>query len=373
MADAPIADQRPDAAAPPRADGPSLRSWAALAALGAPFVIALELLGFPAAVLIGTMAAAILVATAGGRANVPRGAFFAAQGVIGCLIAHGVPASTIGKIAEDWPLLVGPVIAVSLASNALGWAVARSGALPGTTAVWGSAPGAAAAMTLMSQSYGADMRLVAFMQYARVVLVVATASVVSRLWAEPGAVAHVAWFPPVAWPDIAATLAVVAVGVTAARRLRIPAGPLLVPMALAIALQDGAGVALALPPWLLAIAYAALGASIGSRFTREILTHAARALPQILASIVALIAICGVFAWMLVAFAGVDPLTAYLATSPGGADSVAIIAATAHVDAPFVMALQTARLIFVLLTGPSVARFIARRVEAARERRAPAQ
>ncbi|TIL81393.1 MAG: AbrB family transcriptional regulator, partial [Mesorhizobium sp.] len=38
---------------------------------------------------------------------------------------------------------------------------------------------------------------------------------------------------------------------------------------------------------------------------------------------------------------GIDPLTAYLATSPGGMHSVAIIAAAAqHADISFVMALQ---------------------------------
>ena len=37
--------------------------------------------------------------------------------------------------------------------------------LPGTTALWGTSPGAASVMTIMAESYGADMRLVAFMQY----------------------------------------------------------------------------------------------------------------------------------------------------------------------------------------------------------------
>ena len=49
---------------------------------------------------------------------------------------------------------------------------------------------------------------------------------------------------------------------------------------------------------------------------------------------------------------GTDPLTAYLATSPGGADSVAIIAASSNVDVPFVMAMQMARFILVLLVVP---------------------
>jgi hypothetical protein len=58
--------------------------------------------------------------------------------------------------------------------------------------------------------------------------------------------------------------------------------------------------------------------------------------------------------------AGIDPLTAYLATSPGGADSAAIIAMASNVDVAFVMAMQTTRLILILLIGPSVAGFIAR-------------
>lgn len=64
---------------------------------------------------------------------------------------------------------------------------------------------------------------------------------------------------------------------------------------------------------------------------------------------------------LLVWFAGVDPLTAYLATSPGGADSVAIIAANTKVDMPFVMAMQSGRFIVVMLIGPALARYIATR------------
>ena len=52
-----------------------------------------------------------------------------------------------------------------------------------------------------------------------------------------------------------------------------------------------------LPPWLLAICYALVGWSIGLRFTREIVLHAAKQLPRILASIFTLIAMCG--AWRL--------------------------------------------------------------------------
>ena len=116
-----------------------------------------------------------------------------------------------------------------------------------------------------------------------------------------------------------------------------------------------------LPPWLLAASYALLGWAIGLRFTHEILIHAARALPRVLAATLALIAACAGIGLILVKAEGVDPLTAYLATSPGGIDAVAIIAASSQVNVPFVLSMQFVRLIIVLATGPSVARFLARR------------
>jgi membrane AbrB-like protein len=103
-----------------------------------------------------------------------------------------------------------------------------------------------------------------------------------------------------------------------------------------------------------------VGWSIGLRFSREIMIYAARVFPKIAASTLTLIALCGGLAVLLHLFVGTDPLTAYLAASPGGADSVAIIAASSNVDAPFVMAMQMARFILVLLVGPALARAVAR-------------
>ncbi len=92
------------------------------------------------------------------------------------------------------------------------------------------------------------------------------------------------------------------------------------------------------------------------------LKHAFRALPQIILSIVLLIGFCGGLAWLLAEHFHLDPLTAYLATSPGGMDTIAVIAATSqNVDLEFVMALQTVRLFLVIFLGPVLARLFARK------------
>jgi uncharacterized protein len=126
------------------------------------------------------------------------------------------------------------------------------------------------------------------------------------------------------------------------------------------ALEATGLLAITLPPLLLAACYVFLGWSIGLSFTREILGHAYRALPQVVLAIIILMALSGALAVVLVYAAGVDPLTAYLATSPGGMDTIAIIAASSHANVSFVMALQGLRFIIVLVTGPPLARLIAR-------------
>jgi hypothetical protein len=338
--------------------------WVILLGLSALFGSILELLHLPAALLLGPMIAAIILAMANGTVRVPPSFFFLAQGVLGCMIARSVPLSIFAEIGRNWPIFLVGVASVIAAAAALGGLLTRWRVLPGTTAVWGSSPGAASAMTLMAEAYGADIRLVAFMQYTRVLCVAVVASVLARFWAAGSGAPEpeVVWFLKITWTSFAETVALASAGAVLGHRLRIPAGPLLVPLCLGILLQDTGIMTIELPPWLLAMSYALIGWSIGLRFTRSILAHAARALPRVIASTLTLIAVCGLFAAGLVLMVGVDPLTAYLAMSPGGLDSIAIIAASSSVNLPFVMAMQTARFLIVLLTGPSLARFIAKRV-----------
>jgi len=340
---------------------PTVLKWGVLLMASLAFIVPLELMRLPAALLLGAMAAAILVAVFEGRLAVPGWPYVLAQGLIGCLVARSVGPAILATMLQQWPLFLAGVCSVLVISTSLGALLARWKVLPGTTAVWGSAPGAATVMVLMSENFGGDPRLVAFMQFLRVMLVALLASIVARLWVAPGAVrAAVEWFPAVAAGPFWETMALAVVGAIVGAKSRIPAGPLLIPLFAGIALSCTHLVTITLPPWLMAGCYLLVGWSIGLRFTREIVRYAARVFPKIAASTLALIILCGGLAWLLHVSVGTDPLTAYLATSPGGADSVAIIAASSNVDLPFVMAMQTARFLLVLLVGPTLARAVAR-------------
>jgi uncharacterized protein len=365
-----------DAPAGPEAvsSGRRAQDWLLLLALSVPVTLLLVASGLPAALLLGPMLAGMLVAARGTTVRLPSLPFLLAQGVIACLMVRSMPPEIFKEILHTWPLFLSAVLGVIAAACLLGWLLTHWRVLGGTTAIWGAFPGAAMTMVLMAESFGADMRLVAFMQYLRVVLVAGVASLVAR-GVIAGTAAHLP--PPVFFPELhpqafAATLLLAGGGALAGWWLAIPAGALLLPMGLGLALRALGLISVELPPWLLALAYALLGWSIGLRFSRDILVHALRALPAVAGAILALIGACAVMALILVKLAGVDPLTAYLATSPGGADSVAIIAAATPVNVPFVMTMQTARFLVVLLVGPALARRLARAAQPAASSRSPA-
>lgn len=337
--------------------------WCALVLTSALLAALLLWWHFPAAVLLGCMLSGILLATHEVRLKVAPRLFSLAQGVVGCLMASSLQSAALARVADNWPVFLLGASSVIFASALLGWVLMRRQVFPGTTAVWGLAPGAASAMVLMADAYGADMRLVAFMQYLRVATVTLTAALVARWFGAGGAAAggSVHWLVLGDAGHLGATLALIVVCVALARWRSIPGGALVLPLLSATGLQAAGLLVIELPPLLLALAYAAIGWSVGLRFSREIFLYALRALPQVLGAILALIGVGLGMAALLHGLAGLDPLTAYLAASPGGADSVAVIAATSMVDAGFVMAMQLVRFLMVLVFGPQVSKFVATR------------
>jgi uncharacterized protein len=342
---------------------PAPVQWVALVMLSALISLIWAVAGLPAGLLLGPMIAGIVFGVNDLPLSVPRRPYLGAQAIIGAMVSASITPAIVTTIGHDALLFCVVTVATLLSAVALGWLLSRSGLIPGPTAVYGISPGAASAMVLLGEAEGADARLVAFMQYSRVLLVALAAALVARFWAGgagtqvPGA--H--WLAAVHWGHLAAVLLLAAVGQQAARVLRLQAWALLGPMLLLSALHAGGWLDIELPRWLLAAAYALLGWHIGLGFRRDALRYAGRALPLVIGATLCLMGVCGLLAWCLIRLGHIDALTAYLATSPGGLDSVAIIAAsTPRVDLPFVLALQSVRLVVIIGFAPLITRFVVR-------------
>lgn len=346
---------------------PVVVQWLALVVLSAAAVTLLELAQLPATMLIGSMVAGIVVGVSGGTIEVPPIGYAFAQSIIGCLIAASLSPAIFPIFAQNWMIFVIAIVATVAASSFLGWLISRWKVLPGTVGVWGTSPGAANAMVLMAGAFGADQRLVAFMQYLRLIMVSIGAALISRLWVDTSGLEapQRVWFPAIEPLAFGITITAAIGGACLARLLGLPSPYFLGAFILGSVLHIPFGADFQIPEWLLAASFALIGWAIGLKFRSETLQASARALPQIVLSILVLMAFCGGIAFVLAHHMGIDPLTAYLATSPGGMDTVAIVAvASGSADISFIMTMQALRFLFVLVVGPPLARLVASWVKA---------
>lgn len=191
------------------------------------------------------MAAAIVMAVRSAGLTLPNPAMHVAQGIVGLQIATILPASVRAEIAAKWPIVPGGTPPTIIATSALGWGLARSGLLPGTTAIWSLSPGAASVMTVISQDYAADIRLAAFMQYLRVACV----ALVARFFGVAhGTAPGIIWFSPMPALGVLGTIALAAGLAFAGLRLRLPGGSVILPMLAGLALQKLGLIKIYLPP-----------------------------------------------------------------------------------------------------------------------------
>lgn len=335
--------------------------WLLLGLLTAGLVAGLKAASMPAALLLGPLLAGIAFGLGGATVRPAKSVLLGAYTIVGCMVAVAL-GQAMGPAMLAWmPVFLLMAVSTLLISAGLGWGLARLGWFPGSTAIWGLAPGGAAGMVAMAQEQGGDGRLVAVMQYLRILMVTGAAIGLAHAMTGPSGTLPVAdWFPPLEGRPLAETLLLAGLGGFVAYRLRFSAASFLLP-GLAGAALIAMGLARpSVPPLLAAAAYALIGWNIGLGFTRSTLRDCVQAFPRILSAAFALIGLCAGMGLLVGIFCDVDPLTAYLATTPGGIDAILIIATTVPVDLPFILSAQVVRVLVVLLAGPPLAAFVAR-------------
>ena len=318
------------------------------------------------------MLVAIFVALTmpGRRPRVPAWARLTAQAIVGCVLAASFVPAIVAVVVSEW-LAVGLALSGTLVMSLLGAALlSRIALIDERTARLGTMPGAASGMLAMSDALGADIRLVAIMQYGRIVLVVASATAVASFGLgtppEESASSVVQNSTPGGSVEsllvqgtgyvYALTGLIALVGMLVGIRLRLPAGVLLGPLLLGIGLEEAGVVHVAVPNALSLAAFALIGIYAGLLFDRSSLRQVWRLLPVIFISTMALIAACAALGWVFAALTGTDYLTAYLATTPGAIESVAIIAVDSNADSSLVLAVQMLRVFTVVVVGSVLGR-----------------
>jgi membrane AbrB-like protein len=279
------------------------------------------------------------------------------------MIAGQLPVTILSQVSANWLVFISGALFTVIVAAALGLALSTSSLLPGNTALWGTSPGAATVMTVMSESFGGDIRLVALMQYLRVALCTFSVTLIGRYLGGDSARQSSPHFDLLgisSTHDFIWTLAIVILSFAVVQLLHKPSMAFVLSMVAGLTLKMLGFTEIALPGIIIAIAYTIIGWSIGLRFTRTILCHAAKLLPILFLAICMLLAVNAAFGLIIAKWAGTDYLTAFLATSPGGADSVSIIAASTSADVGFVVTMQVIRFFLVIILSPMLARLFSR-------------
>jgi membrane AbrB-like protein len=336
--------------------------WIVLGAATAATSALLNAAGLPsptlfAALLVG-LAAALIRPQAGLR--LPRLSFIAAQAVCGVTLGAYLQSEALEAIAGSWL----PVALVSAATLGLslsaGWVLARTTELDPPTATLGMIAGGASGIVGMADDLGGDDRLVAFMQYLRVLVVVLATPLLVTVFGGGEGIAAAASEDPLAAPrDWLITALVAPAAALAARRARIPAGMLLGPMVVAGAVTL-AGVEFIVPPVVRELSFALIGLQVGLRFTLTTVRRLGRLLFPVLGALAGLMAGCFALAVVLHLTTPLSLRDAYLATTPGGIYAVLAVAFGAGANTTFILAVQGLRLLVVVLLAPVAVRRVAR-------------
>jgi membrane AbrB-like protein len=241
-----------------------------------------------------------------------------------------------------------------------GIVLARVTRLDRPTASLGMVAGGASGIVAMAGDLGADDRLVAFMQYLRVLIIAfLTPLLVPIIFgghAEGGPSAGPLFGTASGW---ALTIGASVAGAFLGPRLRFPAPAFFGPLVLTGVLSlTGVLGDVQVPPVAREVGFALIGLHIGLGFDQEVVREIARVAWMVAGAIAALLVACFVLGWLLELTAGVSLLDGYLATTPGGLFAVLPIAYGSGADTTFVLAVQGLRLLGMILAAPAVVRLL---------------
>jgi len=157
-------------------------------------------------------------------------------------------------------------------------------------------------------------------------------------------------------------LAVCAIGYPIAKRLKIPAAPLIGPMVLSAAVHM-AGMTAAKPPSeLVNLAQIVIGTNVGCRFVGVPVRHVFKTMYLSIAVTLFMVALAVVFAYLLNRLTGFGFEALWLAFSPGGLAEMTLISLAMGIDTAFVSTHHLLRMLFMVTAAPLVFAWLKKRL-----------
>lgn len=268
------------------------------------------------------------------------------RGVIGVLA--GLPLVGVG-IGEVTPfVLPGLVLSVITVSLGIGAGVMLAKSVKGIspqTGILCMLPGGSSTIPVIAMETGADYRLVALSQYLRLLIVSLSLPLVTSIFnVHTSAVTEETG----TWWGAVLLVVFALVGPYIGKLLHFPAPHIFAPLLLTVAAGKFIPEALIMPNFVAVIGFLIIGWFCGGGLSVPVLKIFARQLPMTLLFIIITIATCAATALLLTAWLDISYFDAYLATSPGGLETVLALAHEGG-SSPAVVSVQLIRLMTLLV------------------------
>lgn len=256
------------------------------------------------------------------------------------------------EILEEAPHWLPSLAALCLFIPLVHWLGFRlltaTGRVDRRTAFYSTAPGGLVETVQMGEEAGADIQMLAMLQFLRLILTIVIVPVAFS-WMAGHAVGSAGGAAVAGAPlhigDVAILTVCAVLGAIIGLRLRLPAGHVLGPILLSAAAHM-AGWTEGVPPgWLLATAQVVIGTSLGVRFAGMPKGRILVALRLALMNAVVTIGGAVLFAFALAPVAGEPARAVFLAFAPGGLVEMGLIALSLKMSILYVTAHHLLRII----------------------------
>ncbi|WP_272003356.1 AbrB family transcriptional regulator [Roseovarius sp. ZX-A-9] len=327
-----------------------------------------RLIAMPLPFLLGPLLATALVATLLPH-RLPQGYRFPPRlrrtfiAVIGLMIGAQVTPALFdnpGRLGISFLALIG-FVASALAYNYL--IFRRFGGYDRATAFYAGTPGGLYESIALGEAAGADMPRLMLQQFLRVILVVTLLPVGLSLYlgAPVGSSAGVSLAQgPVPWQALPWLAAAGAFGLWLGERLRLPAGQIIGPLAVAAALSLSGLGHLDVPQWLVNLAQIVIGVALGLRFTGLSRALILRGMILACASVAGMLALAAGMALAMKPILGEGFDVLLISFAPGGVTEMALVALSLQANPAFVTLHHILRILITVIgmiaTAPLIRR-----------------
>ncbi|MEM7121367.1 MAG: AbrB family transcriptional regulator [Pseudomonadota bacterium] len=331
----------------------------ALGSLGGAVFYRLDL---PLAWMLGAMVVVTIAALARAPVHLPIRLRMVMLAVLGVMLGSSFSPEILDR-AGEWVISLACLVPYLLIAIGLCYAYFRAvGGYSPVTAFFSGVPGGLSEMIFLGTAMGGDTRAISLAHAARILLVVSVIPVWFQIAAPYDPVLSA---PPdrthladLSWQDILILTGCAVVGMFAARRLGLPAAPLLGPMVLS-AVVHLAGLTGSVPPVeAVAVAQIVLGTAIGCRFAGTATATVLKAIVLALGALVILLTVAVCFSLGLAFVTGLSFDALLLAYAPGGLAEMTLIALSKNIDPAFVSAHHVVRIALLVTLTPFLVRMV---------------